>query len=90
MTQAEPAWTVPGWTHDELSKLFWHHHYRFFAASGLATAAGLLGVAALVVGWSQVSILFVPLSLLMTAVSMWHRARTSLLTKLRFPGRRVG
>lgn len=90
MTPTGTPQVAPGWTYDELSELFWHHHRRFFVASGLATIAGLLGVAMLAVGLHEVSILFASQSPLMTAVSVWHRARTSLLTKLRFPGRRVG
>jgi hypothetical protein len=90
MTLPEPTRTVPGWTYDEMSQLFWHHYYRFFAASGLATATGLLGAAVFSAGWHRVSILFMSQCLLMTAFSIWHRARTSLLTKMIFPGRRVG
>lgn len=82
MTSAPTS--VPAWTHEELSRLFWHYHNRFFVASIAAMVLALAGTAALVFGVYEFAGIATIGSLAMTVTTVWHRARTSLLTKLQF------
>lgn len=75
---------VPTWTHEELSDLFWRHHNRFFVASIAAMGLALVAVAALVFGVYELAAVATLGSLVMSVTTVWHRARTSLLTKMRF------
>lgn len=89
MTNPGHVRAVPGWTHEDLSELFWHHHQRFWVAGVVTAALALLGTVLFAVG-SDLWFLVVPAESTMFGLAVWHRAHARLLTKLRFPGRRVG
>lgn len=89
MTQTEPSRAIPGWTYDELSELFWRHHNRCLVASGACVLLTLLG-AGLYVAGSEHWFMLAPAQALAAVAATWHRASARILTKLRFPGRRVG
>lgn len=89
VTQAEPARPVPGWTHEELSTLFWHHHNSSLVASAACALLVILGAALLAAG-SEHWFMLVPAQVIAAIVAVWHRASARILTKLSFPGRRVG
>lgn len=78
---------VPRWSHEELSRIFWHHHKRFFQTNIAGVVLGLCGVGLLIAGYPGWAAMFGPPSLLLTAIALWHRASASMLGKLRFPSR---
>lgn len=75
---------VPVWTHEELSDLFWHHHNRFRAATGVVVALSAVGVAFLAFGKYTHAAAIVPAELIMWGLVIWDRAHSRLLARLRF------
>jgi hypothetical protein len=64
--------------------MFWRHHNRFFVASIAAMILGLTGSTAMIFGVYELAAVALPASWIMSVVTVWHRAHTRLLAKLRF------
>ena len=86
MMNTEPP--VPGWTHEQLSELFWHHNRRSLWAAGVWAVLAAVGIALLILR-PDIWFIVTPTQTLACVVTVWHRASARMLSKLRFPGRRV-
>ena len=84
MTSHTTPTPVLTWTDDELSELFWHHHNRFRAATGIALGLSVVGVVFLALEKHGLAAAMAPAELIMWGFAIWHRAHSRLLTKLRF------
>lgn len=73
------------WTDEQLSEVFWHHHRRFLHATLAGVAVGIIGTTLLLTGYYELAACAALVQLAVGWVMLWHRARASLLTKLRFP-----
>ena len=84
MTCDDNPGAVLAWSDGELYQMFRHHNGRLILASLAAVVVGTTGIVLLLRGqydWAAGAAL---LQLANAGAMLWHRARTSLLTKLRF------
>jgi hypothetical protein len=73
------------WSDEQLSRLFWHHNSRLIFTSIAAVLVGAAGIVLLVRGLYDYAAGAALVQLANVALLVWHRAHTSLLTRLRFP-----
>lgn len=72
------------WSDEELSRLFWHHNSRLIFTSISAALVAVVGITLLVRGLYDYAVGAALVQLANVALMAWHRAHTSLLTRLRF------
>lgn len=73
------------WTDEQLSEMFWHHHRWVLRAVVAGVMVGIVGVTLLWTGYHDLAACAALVQLAVGWVMTWHRARASLLTRLRFP-----